>query len=789
MSTPQPQINTFILPERKSESDGSYNFLSKYLYHWPLFLICILIAVAGLLIYLPTFKLHYPIKATLLIKDESKSPDQKSALHEIDLSNSENLIENEIEILKSNQLISQVVKDLRLNITYDHKTGTFSHEDLYSSSPIKLVFVDSTENYKNAVLNIRIKDANSFFLVQPNGNQQTAKYNTSYQSSFGIWKLLPTKFIPEFKNENISISINDPDKIALQYQSAIDVSLSNKLATAVVVTLNDQIPQRGKDVLNRLISKYNMISVAEKNRETKTTMDFLDQRIASLSGELATAEKGIEDFKSSRGLTDLTSDAKISLENQQSNDTRLNEVNVQLSVINGIEKYINSPGSGAKIPAMVGISDPALTSSIETLAKLQLQRDRLLTTTPETNPDFEAIDSQIQTTRNAIKTNIANLKASLVNAQQKLQTYNTKFESSIKNVPTQEREFLSMKRQQEIKENLYSYLLQKREEISVNYASTIADDRVVDHAYAGTPKNQQRMIAYALAMFLSLGLPVGFIYGRDVLNNRITALHEIKDALKIPVIGELPFENAITGIVINDTTITAISEQIRALRTKIHYLYGDKEKGRVTLVTSSVPGEGKSFVCSNLGAAFAYAGRKTVILEIDLRKPQIAKTFNLSNNHAGISDFLKGKASINEIIQQSGINENLQIISSGSKITNPSELLEIDLFKELIAILKETYDDILIDSPPVHLVPDAMILSRLTDLTLYTIRQGTTGKGELKFIKELNEQKQLTNMNLVFNGIERSKYGYGYKYNGKYYDQDRKNNVLKLIFGNFLNRF
>ena len=790
MSSQQPtNFNTFILPERKSDTDGSYNFLSKYFYHWPLFLIGILIAAIGLLIFLPTFKPVYPVKASLVIKDESKTPDQKSALHEIDLSNSEKIIENEIEILKSNQLISEVVKDLRLNITYDHKTGFMDHEDLYESTPVKFVFVDSTGNYKKAALNIQIKDAQSFLLIMPDGKTKQSFYNTNYQSSFGVWKLEPTRFLPEFKNERIQITINDPDLTALQYQKDIDISLSNKLATAVIITLNDAVPKRGKDILNRLISKYNMISVVEKNRETKTTLDFLDQRIASLSGELAAAEKGIEDFKSSRGLTDLTSDAKISLENNQANDTRLNEVNVQLSVINGIEKYINSAKPGEKAPAMVGITDPALSSAIERLSTLQLQRDRLLTTTPETNPDFEAIDSQIQTTRNAIKDNIANLKASLTNAQQKLQGYNSKFESSIKSIPTQEREFVSLKRQQEIKENLYSYLLQKREEISVNYASTIADDRIVDQAYAGAPKNQKKMIAFALALVIGLGLPAGFIYGRDVLNDRINTLQEIKDAVKIPVIGELPFENATSGIVINDTNITAISEQIRALRTKIHYLYENKEKGRVTLVTSSVPGEGKSFVCSNLGAAFAFSGRKTVILEIDLRKPQIARNFNLPKNHAGISDFLNGKATISDTIQRSGINENLDVISSGSKISNPSELLETNRFKELIANLKDRYDDILIDSPPVHLVPDAMILSRLTDLTLYTIRQGVTEKGELKFIKELDEQKQLTNMNIVFNGIERSKYGYGYKYNGKYYDQDKKGSTFRLIFGNLLDRF
>ena len=338
-----------------------------------------------------------------------------------------------------------------------------------------------------------------------------------------------------------------------------------------------------------------------------------------------------------------------------------------------------------------------------------------------------------------------------------------------------------------LKKSLYTYLLQKREEVSVNYASTLTNDRIVDQAYAG-PAKSKKSIAFAAALLLGIALPAGLIYARNSFTNKITTLQEIKDAIEIPVIAELPFEASQNPIVINSST-TAISEQFRTLRTKMHYLFGEKEHGRVTLLTSSVSGEGKSFVSGNLALALAYSDRKTVLLELDLRKPQLTKNFNLSPNHTGLTDYITGKANLIAIIQASGIEPNLDLISSGTIVNNPSELLERKQLKELILSLRNIYDDIIIDSPPVHLVPDSMILSRSTDLTFYIIRQGFTEKSELNFIKELNDQKQLTNINLIFNGIERIKYGYGYKHNNKYYDRDKKGNSSSSVFSNFSNRF
>ncbi len=787
MSTQPIQYTTFTVAEKNAQATDITIVFNRYLYHWPLFIIGLIIAAISLLLYLQTVKPTYEIKASLQIKDEKKTPDQQQALEKLDLLNNAKIIENEIEILKSKQLIGQMVQDLKLWVSYQKKEGFLVKQDLYKSTPIKFNLIEVKGDLNDNKFNIVIKNKDTFYLQLSNGKLKEYSFKDHFTNSFGTWKLEPTSTFPQYKGAIIEITLTNPDITSLQYQKAIDVSLSDKLATTLTLTLNDGLPQRGKDILNRLIYNYNLSGKTEKNRETKSTLDFIDQRLASLSTELAEAEKEIEGFKSSRGLTDISSDSKISLENMQANDTRLNEVNVQLSVIDGIENYISSSKNTGRAPATLGISDPALTVMIGKLSELQLQHDKLLTTTPETNPDFEAINTQLQTTRNAIRESVRNIRSSLLNSRQKLQTYNAKFESSIKSIPTQEREYVSMKRQQEIKENLYTYLLQKREEIAVSYASTIADDRIVDHAYSGSAKST-KPLAFAAAMALGLGLPAGLIFVRNSLSNKITSLQEIKDKVNIPVIAELPYEVLKNPIVINSGT-TAVGEQFRTLRTKMHYLYSEKESGRTTLLTSSIPSEGKSFVSSNLALALAYSGRKTIVLELDLRKPQLTKTFNLSENHPGITDYILGKAELSAIIQTSGIDQNLDLIGSGINISNPSELLERKQLKGLILSLQNLYDDIIIDSPPVHLVPDAMILSRLADQTFYMIRQGFTEKSELDFIKELNDQKQLSNINIIFNGIERIRYGYGYKYINKYYDSAEKSNRLSSAFSDFSNRF
>ncbi|MDB4919106.1 tyrosine-protein kinase [Mucilaginibacter sp.] len=787
MSIQPGKTTTVIINPNKSGSSTLKNILKRYLFYWPLFLLCIGISAAVAVFYLNNARPLYVVKATLLIKDDKKTPDSKAEmLKEIGITNSTDGVENEMEILKSKKLINQVVRNLQLWITYKKTDGLFA-DDLYKKSPVKLLSFKPTGKLNNDEIDIVIKDNKTFWFKNPDGKLSEFAFNNSYMSRFGIWKLAPGKRIIGHKGDVIKIVLSDPEKITLSYQDIIDISLATKLATSVDLSVTDKVPERGRDVLNSLISNYTLYSAIEKSLETKRTLDFVDQRLASLTGELKASEKGIEGFKSSRGLTDLNSEAQIRLENQQVNDANLNEVNIKLSVVDGIEKYINSNQTSEKAPATVGITDPALSNSIEKLSQLQLQHDKLAATMPETNPDFDPINNQIKTTKAAIKENVKNIKISLQRTKEKLDTYNKGFEASIKNMPSEERQYISIKRQQSSKESLYTYLLQKKEEVSVKYASTLSNNRVIDEAYAESPRDLTPIVSFVTMLF-GIGFPIGLISLRNSLNTRISKITDITDVLKLPVVGELPFEKNQNLVAINENNVSAVSEQIRALRIKLFFLHNERKTGRVTLLTSSIPGEGKSFVSVNLGIALAFAFKKTIILELDMRKPRVAQALGLSSEESGISEYLNGRAELSDIIRPAGSILNLDIIACGSIVNNPSELLEKKELEELIAVLRKDYDDIILDSPPVHLVPDAIILSRIADVTLYVIRQGTTDKAELEFINQLDEQKQLHNINIIFNGIERIKHGYGYKYDQRYYTTTRKS-VLAPVFSNFKSRF
>lgn len=787
METQQVQFAKIKINQEPENPASLSSVVNKYFYHWPLFVIGIGISLAAAVFYLKSMPAEYKIKATLLIKDEMKTPDQQSALHEIDLATSSKIIENEIEVLKSKQLVNQIISDLNLNIAYQKKDG-LSFEDLYKNSPVYLSLLEPGDLYKNRSVEIVIIDEKSFTLKNPSGYSKNFLFKDTFKNGYGKFKLIPTNYLKNFIGQTIVIRLLSPEQLALKYQHVIEVTSTNKLSTAILISMNESIPERGKDILNRMIYNYHLIDKTEQNRQIESTLQFLDQRIAALSNDLTDAEKGIAGFKSSRGLIDLGSNSKISLENMQSNDLRLNDTNIQLEVIDGIDKYINSSQNSERIPATMGITDPALSSSIEKLTILQLQRESFLATTPETNPDFEPINRQINVTKAAIRENIKSIKSNLLRTQQKLQAFNTSFEGSIKQMPSQEREYISIKRQQAIKENLYTYLLQKKEEVSVNYASSFTDDRVLDFAYAEWIENPKKKLGLLLAFLVGIGFPAALIFVRNTFNGKITDANQIRQIITMPIVAEVSMQEE-NKPVINIENSNASSEQFRDLRARLYSLYGDKKKGRVSLITSSVPGEGKSFVTINLAAVLAFANRKSVLVELDLRKPAIARELNLADNHLGISDFLAGNVEIDQIIQQTDVSANLDVISCGGLTHRPSELLESEKLKELFLILRDRYDDVIIDSPPVHLVADALIISRLADFTFYVVRQGFTEKSELVFLHELIQQKQLSNVKLVFNGIQRLRYGYGFNYDESYNNPAKSKSLIKYLFRNFKSRF
>jgi tyrosine-protein kinase Etk/Wzc len=589
--------------------------------------------------------------------------------------------------------------------------------------------------------------------------------NKIQRNNLGVYKIERTvNFVRNYKRP-LNIQLLDPKEVANKNLSQLTVALRNKVSSVLELSYSATNVKRGKDVLNALMQVYNETALEDKNKTTQSTLLFIDERLKLISGELTDVEKNVENFKSSQGLTDISSESSLYLSNVQANDAQLNEVNIQLSVIKDIQSYVNSESSEEKLPSTLGISDPVLSDQIRQLGELQLKRDQLLSTTQASNPLLEPINKQIKTTRAGIQAGIKNVYISLISTKQALQKNNSKYETAIKRVPGQERQFISIKRQQSIKESLYLYLLQKKEETALAYAASVADGRVVDDAYAShIPVSPQGNKIYLIAFIIGLALPLAYIYIKDLLDNKINNSNDINKLTKVAILGEIAFEQSTDAIVVNANSRKAIAEQFRSIRTNMQYLSGKQVegKGRVTLFTSSMSGEGKSFVASNVAAALAISGRRTVLLELDLRKPKISKYLDLTNK-TGMSNYLIGKATMNDIIQPTSINVNLYVIGSGPIPPNPSELLIQNDLDILFQYLKANFDEIIIDTPPVGLVTDAQILSRFADVSIYLIRHGVTTKDQVRQFNKLYSENKFPKLNVIFNGVELGgRYGYGY---------------------------
>ncbi|WP_256010009.1 GumC family protein [Desertivirga xinjiangensis] len=742
------------------EAGSLKDTVAKYVYHWPLFVLFLALSIGVAFFYLEYTKPTYSIKAKLLIKDEKNANNSQAALKEMIMpyQGGKN-VENEIEIIESRELMQRVVKKLQLWVKYE-TPGTLAEEDVYSTTPFRFSLTRPTDLLTERTFDIEIKNADKFIIKHADGKSQEFAFGQNLKNDFGSWKLNKTENLKDYVGKTIKLTIEDPEMTTSKYLKAVSTSQLNKKASVVELSLKDKEVKRGKDVLNNLISEYNLLSQNEKQKASEGELKFIDDRLASLRDELYSVEKDVEGFRSSRGLTDISSESKIYLENVRSNDANLNEVNVQLNIIRGIESYLASNDANST-PSTMGISDPGLIALINKLNELQLQRERLLATTPEGNPIFGTLDGQIATTKSAIRENIRSIKNSLTSTRNQLESYNSKFMASIKELPSDERQLVSIKRQQSIKENLYIYLLQKREEAALGNTSTLAFSQTVDEAYVdGTEKP----LAYTFALLAGLLIPAGLVFGRNLMNNRVTSSKDIEILTNVPISTELFYEESDSPIVIQPKSGYMVGEQFRSLRTDLQYLHNKKDKGRVTLITSSIASEGKSFVTSNLGVTLAASGRKTIILELDMRKPKIAQNFNLHESK-GLSDYLQGRADKHEIIQPSDIHPGLSVIGTGSLPDNPSELLEQIELDELIAWLRTEYDDILIDTPPIYLVTDALILSRLSDASLYLVRQDYTYKVHLEFIEQLRKEQKMPKMKIVFNGVHMKgehRYGYGY---------------------------
>ena len=753
-------------------------YLRRYLRYWYLFPIFVGLALTAAYFYLQITQPVYNTSATLLIKDEKKGMGggNSEILEELAQFSGSKLVENEIEVLSSLTLIAQVVENLGLGVVYEAKDGLRT-VDLYKATAIVVTPNILTEYAYTSPMTIHVEDSLHFRL---NGEETIRPFGQRLVNEWGQFVVTRADSIEDAGYTDIDVHFHDLAGMAENVQGRLSVQQPNVKSTVLELSLEDTSPRRGRDILNTLLDVYVQSNLNDKNREASNTLKFIEDRLGLLTGELGDVEGEVATYKSSRGLTDIGSEAQIFLENIQENDSKLNEVNNQMQVLESVDAFVDANG-GTSAPATYMINDPVLVSLLSRLTDLQLQQERYARTTQAGNPLLETVNTQIASTKQAVRENLQNLRRGLAVTKQNLESINTRFSAGLRTIPQKEREYVGIKRQQTIKENLYLYLLQKREETALAYASTVTDSRLVDSPKTSfLPVKPKRSIIWLGALAAGGILPLLLVNLLFMLNNTVQRRDEIEAATRTSILGEIGLMRSTQKSqdderIIRMTSRSAVSEQFRALRTNLQYL-GDGSC-RTLLFTSSIGGEGKSFVTVNLGASLAYADKKVIIVGLDLRKPALHHRLGVSNDR-GVTNYFVGQGQLPSLIQTTQVHPNLDVLVSGPVPPNPSELLSNGRLPELLGELRQQYDYILIDAPPFGLVTDAAIIAEHTDATLYVVRFNYSLRDHLKRIAELQRTKRFANLSIIFNGVNYGAgYGYGYGYGGYgygYYDDEKE---------------
>ena len=777
--------------EEKEEKTDFKAILFKYAIHWPWFLACTLLCMAGAWLYLCYTPSVYNISASVIIKDNDKNSKASSGmgdLEDLGFYSSINNFDNEVEILQSRTLIKKVVEELDLYISYATKSS-FHDIELYKSSPVK-VWITPEEAQKlpaPARLHLTLQPGNKLNVKLRIGeeeyNKQFDKLPALLTTPSGTFSFTPKDSTTVQSTQEIMATVSSPRSVANAYRGALSIESTSKSTTIAQISVKSTHTQRGMDFINKLVEVYNRDANDDKNEVATKTAEFIDERIKIINGELGTTEQELETFKRDAGLTDLKSDAQLALSENSEYEKKRAENSTQLRLVQFLASYANNPDHAYEVlPVNVGLTDTGLAELINRYNEMLLERKRLLRSSQENNPVVVNLDASIRAMRSNVLTTINSVQRGLAITQADLERQAGKYAGRITNAPGQERQLVSISRQQEIKAGLYLMLLQKREENAITLASTANNARMVDEALADAiPVSPKGKMIYLVALILGIALPVVVIYIIELLKYKIEGRADVEKITSLPIVGDVPLsedKGKEESIVVHENQNDLMAETFRNVRTNVLYMMRSDEK--VILVTSTTTGEGKTFIASNLAVSLALLGKKIVIVGLDIRKPSLNKAFNLSHREQGISQFLANPehTDLMSLVQVSRINANLSILPGGPIPPNPTELVARESLSQAIDILKKHFDYIILDTAPIGMVTDTLLISRVANASIYVCRADYTHKADYTLINELGEQKKLPNLCTIINGLDmkKKKYGYYYGYGkyGKYYGYGKK---------------
>jgi tyrosine-protein kinase Etk/Wzc len=759
-------------------------FVSKYVPYWPLFLLSIVIAIGVAYTYLRYTTPVYEATATIIIKDDKKGNEESKLVESLDQISSKKIVENEVEIIQSRKLMENVVRSLRLYAPVYEKGDV--HDVLaYTKSPISIlsVYPDSLKFAEKIMFEYDNKAGQMII-----NNKYKYSLDQIVETPFGKLKFIANK---NYASSNAPVkqlyfNLSPVKGIVSSFLSALKVEPSSKLSSVVDLSYRDVDPLRAENILDQLIIAYQQSANEEKDALARNTLLFVNERLNIVSHDLDSIEKKIQKYKSGNQAVDISTQGQLFLQNVNANDQKLGDVSTQIAVLDQVESFVKSKENsvGGVVPSTLGVNDPVLSQLIDKLYTSELEYSQLKKTVGENNPTLLTIADRINKIKPSILSNISSQRQSLNATRQNINSNNGSYNSLLQNVPQKERQLLDISREQQLKTNLYAFLLQKREESELSYASAVSNSRVVDYAQAGpNPVSPNKNLIYILCILLLTGLCAAVIFVKEFLTGKVLYRHEIEALTAFPIIGEIAFDRSKDKIVIEKGRRSFIAEEFRKLRISLSFLGIDSSRKKI-LITSSISGEGKSFIAANLAVSLSLTGKRVVIVDMDLNNPTIDKILNIKREE-GVTEFLEGASDTEEIIRNVAEHENLFFVSAGVDLPeNPSELLSNGKVNELINYLENSFDSVIIDTSPMVLVTDGYLLTGLCDATLYVIRHHYTPKMLIKRLDENTNINPINNPAIVFNGVKmrgffKNNYGYGYDY--VYGNKDRKKEDKKPI--------
>lgn len=747
------------------------DFIKKYLKYWPLFVVSVAAALAVAYIYLRYATPVYNASATLLIKSENTPYGTANEEFEsIFLYKGGNDVDNEIEVLKSKSLAKRVVNSLGLQSMY-YTVGNVKTSLLYPGAPFRIKLLKIADTSENTVLNVKLISGNQFTIGD---SKQVFNANTSFAIPEGMFELqMRDTLFGRLQYKDYVVELLTDESAVQTVLDGLKVAPIKDRSNVLLLTFQGVHPELARDILNDLMVQYKNASIEDKNQIALQTNNFINKRLDIIADELGAVETNLKDFRQKNQVINADIQSELFLTNQSEQEKQLAETEVKLSIIKYLQDYlIDDANKYSIVPSSLGIEDPVFMQLVKSYNELQLRRESELKTTTVQNPIIKALDVQFEKLRADMRENLRNLHASAKLVRDQSVNKIKRFESSISSIPVKEKNLLDITRQQGIKQTLYLYLLQKREETAISLASTISNSQVLDTATAARqPIKPSAGGIKGIAIFLGLLIPAVLIYLRELLNDKLSGRQDINRITQAPIFGEIGHSDSGTALVVKKSSRNVISEQFRMIRTNMQYLVGRDKP--VILVTSTFSGEGKSFVSINVGAVMALAGKKTVIIEFDIRKPKIVAGLGLEKS-PGITNYLVGGHSLENLPVAVPQVDNLYVVPCGAIPPNPAELLLDEKLPMIFEYLRKNFDVIIIDTAPVGLVSDAQVLSRYANSTLYIVRLNHTFKKHIHFLDDLYSNNKLPRLGVLVNDINASSdyysygnyngYGYGYSY-------------------------